>query len=330
MKTLSQLNEQFGTNPGNALGVTNHLTPVNNIITNIRNLFAPRLGIVVEAGEDGFSVKIHSSQFVSEEATRKILNEWMYNSCSLQTYIMSQGLPLCKLVNLGCGYVVYFCPNDMPAVTGNTVVAAACHEQLAANILEAEIERLTESALDEEEINDDTQDKIRELIDGDDKVKAAEAIAEIISKKIELPNEYYWKAVKDQEGRESVALRVKSTKKRPFGKKIEVIKSVINIYNSGHDAIWVDPFEDMNLISDDLKTLIENILNILGAEETKDPCIFDLPEKSSEEPEDDSDENEDDDEDNSDEDDNDSNKDDNSDNSDDSNKNKKHDENEGK
>ena len=39
MKTLTQLRESFDSNPGNdvKLGVTNHLTPLNNIITNVRN-----------------------------------------------------------------------------------------------------------------------------------------------------------------------------------------------------------------------------------------------------------------------------------------------------
>ncbi|MBO5003889.1 MAG: hypothetical protein J6D03_01225, partial [Clostridia bacterium] len=61
-----------------------------------------------------------------------------------------------------------------------------------------------------------------------------------------------------------------------FGKKMDMVRSIINIYNSGHDAIWVDPYDNKDTLDDDMKTLIENILKLLGAEETKDPCIFDI------------------------------------------------------
>ena len=62
--------------PGNAYsntGVTNHLTPVGNIVTQIRNLFSPLTGIVASVGEDGFSVKLNSSKFISKDEVSKVL-----------------------------------------------------------------------------------------------------------------------------------------------------------------------------------------------------------------------------------------------------------------
>ena len=69
MKTLTKLievhnnlvSENYESNPGNNIkqGVTNHLTPISNIITNIRNLFATIMQIIVEPCEDG-SCQIHS------------------------------------------------------------------------------------------------------------------------------------------------------------------------------------------------------------------------------------------------------------------------------
>ena len=78
MKTFTILNEQCLTsdvNPGNAmsLGVTNHLTPINNIVTNVRNFFGAQLGIIVCVAEDGVSLKMHSSRFVNKEEVNKIL-----------------------------------------------------------------------------------------------------------------------------------------------------------------------------------------------------------------------------------------------------------------
>ena len=53
MKVFSKyINEQCTTadvNPGNSLmrtGVSNHITPIGNIVTNVKNLFATRLGVV--------------------------------------------------------------------------------------------------------------------------------------------------------------------------------------------------------------------------------------------------------------------------------------------
>ena len=68
MKKFSTLVEHCLTsdvNPGNSvdLGVTNHLTPINNILTNVRNLYSD-VDIVAAVAEDGVSIKVHSSRFV--------------------------------------------------------------------------------------------------------------------------------------------------------------------------------------------------------------------------------------------------------------------------
>ena len=119
MKKFSMLNEAVcvtaDKNLGNKLdlGVTNHYTPVENIVTNVKNLFCAMLGIVASVGEDGVSVKLHSSQFVSEKNVYDRLYNVMYNSQSLYSYITQQGLSVVKLVQVGQYYVVYFCPADI-------------------------------------------------------------------------------------------------------------------------------------------------------------------------------------------------------------------------
>ena len=55
MKTLSMIKESEEL--GNKLGVTNHLTPVENIVTNVRNFFSSQMSMVVSKAEDGFSLK---------------------------------------------------------------------------------------------------------------------------------------------------------------------------------------------------------------------------------------------------------------------------------
>ena len=63
MKKFSQFHEKItesyvtsDINPGNALsntGVTNHYTPIGNILLTVKNIFATQMGIVVSIGEDG-------------------------------------------------------------------------------------------------------------------------------------------------------------------------------------------------------------------------------------------------------------------------------------
>ena len=110
IKTLSQLVEGYDCNPGNSVnrGVTNHLTPLNNIITNVRNFFGSTMGVIVEPGEDGVSLKLHSSKFVCPKEVSKLIDQPYLGNTSLHSYICQQGLCNMKLINLGSYYIVYF------------------------------------------------------------------------------------------------------------------------------------------------------------------------------------------------------------------------------
>ena len=270
--------------PLSTVGVTNHYTPIQNIITNVRNLFAPYFGLVVEPGEDGVSIKIHNSGFISKQAVNDILYKKVDRYTSVADYICQQGLCAIKLVNVGKFYVVYFCPTDIktaedPNVMNSDLPAeievAPCREQLEYNIEEAELSSLYESAWDEE-MEDKTKDELLDILDQDDKIKAAAAFNDKLGHVITLPEGVYVKAVKDEAGNESIAIRKKYTKRRPFGQSSEVVKSLINIYHVGNDGIWVDPFDNKDSLDEDTCNLINSILSWLGAEETGDPCVWKL------------------------------------------------------
>ena len=270
--------------PLSTVGVTNHYTPIQNIITNVRNLFAPYFGLVVEPGEDGVSIKIHNSGFISQQAVNDILYKKVDRFTSVADYICQQGLCAIKLVNVGKFYVVYFCPTDIktaedPNVMNSDVPAeievAPCREQLEYNIEEAELSSLYESAWDEE-MEDKTKDELLDILDQDDKIKAANAFNDKLGHVITLPEGVYVKAVKDEAGNESIAIRKKYTKRRPFGQSSEVVKSLINIYHAGNDGIWVDPFDNKEALDEETSNLINSILSWLGAEETGDPCVWKL------------------------------------------------------
>ena len=290
MKRFSELLESCATadvNQGNALGlgVTNHLTPVNNIVTNVRNLF-PNTYIVVSGGEDGVSVKLNSSRFVSKEEVNKYIYEPVWQNNSIASYIMAQGLDAMKIINLGSYYVVYFYPSDIKfAEPGKEpkkeeVKKAPVKEQF---IEEAELETLiTED--DDEELKDLTKEKLTEIINMKDKVKAAKQLELLVGQEMELPREYYFAGVKDKQGNESIALRWKYTIKRPKGMTSEITKSLINIYDLSEEGIWVGDFDEESMfqLPDEVKTLIENILDFLGASETDDPCVWSLAGKKEE------------------------------------------------
>ena len=112
MKRFSNvINEACATSnqqPGNALvktGVTNHYTPIQNILTNIRNLYCVHLGIVADEGEDGVSVKLTSSLFVNDQKINELLymplfNDVNYEGSCLASYIQAQGLTKITKVNI--------------------------------------------------------------------------------------------------------------------------------------------------------------------------------------------------------------------------------------
>lgn len=295
MKRFSTLNESVtcvtaDKNPGNSLGVTNHYTPVENIVTNIKNLFCAMLGVVVSVAEDGVSIKLHSSQFVSEKTVYDRLYQIMYNSQSLYSYITQQGLTICKLVNVGQYYVVYFCPADLAIATAAdaelcAAQCAPCTEMLELNIEESELSGIYESEDEEDELENIRNKQIGEIISLKDKVKAAKQFAAVVAQYISLPTEYYFTGVKSKDGDESIALRWRYIKRRPHNKSTESVRSIMNIFGLGNDAVWVSDFDkdSMFQLPDETKKLIENILEIIGAEKTSDPCVYKIDDEETKE-----------------------------------------------
>ncbi len=278
MKIFSQyINEKCDTadiNQGNALsntGVSNHLTPIGNIVTNVKNLFATRLSVVASVAEDGVSIKLNSSYFTDPKEINKILYNYeiMRGTC-LATYIMSQGLDLIKTINLGQFYVVYFCPSDiktaMPAVEPEPA-NLPCKEMLDYNLDEAEMIMLKEDA--EEELADITKEKLSEILKMTDKVKAAKQLELLVMQEIDMPREYYFAGVKDKQGNESIALRWKFTRSGGKGQTVEITKSLINIYDDGENGVWVSDFAEDALVElpEEVKKLIETVLEFIGANE---------------------------------------------------------------
>ncbi len=289
-KSLNNISENCVTsdvNPGNALsttGVTNHYTPVQNILTNVKNLYACRMSIAASLAEDGFSIKMNSSKFTSEDEIRKYLNTPLdRTTIPLAQYITSQGLDKIKIIKVGDFYVVYFSPKDIKVAEPgleSPQAEAPVKEMLDYNIEEAEITTITEDE-DDEELEDITKKELSKLIDEKDKVKAAKQFMQIVSQQMELPREYYFAGVKDKDGKESIALRWRYTKRRPHKKTAEVTRSLINIYGNDKDGVWVGDFDEKSMfkLPEEVKKLIENILDLLGAEKTKDECVYSLGEK---------------------------------------------------
>ena len=290
-------------NQGNAYsntGVTNHLTPVGNIVTQIRNLFSPLTGVVASVAEDGFSVKLNSSKFVSQEEVNKILYDTniMRGTC-LASYIQQQGLTVMKMINVGQYFIVYFCPNDIKGAGKTDEVPAniPCKEMQELDIEETEMYSLIKESDDDEEIKDITRQKISELIASKDKVKAAKQLELLLTQELELPREYYFAGVKSKDGDESIALRWKYTKNRPHNKTSENVRSILNIYDMTGEGIWVQDFDKDSMVTlpDEVDKLIHSVLDFLGAEETDNPAVWSLegsePGKKKDKDEDDKDKN---------------------------------------
>jgi len=271
-------------NPGNAYsntGVTNHLTPVANIVAQIRNLFSPLTGVVASIAEDGFSVKLNSSKFATQEEVNKILYDTtIMRGTSLASYIMQQGLSVMKMINVGQYFVVYFCPNDIKGAGKTDEVPAniPCKEMQELDIEETEMYSLIKESDDDEEIKDITRQKVSELINSKDKVKAAKQLELLLTQELELPREYYFAGVKSKDGDESIALRWKYTKNRPHNKTSENVRSILNIYDMSGEGIWVQDFDKDSMVTlpDEVDKLIHSVLDFLGAEETDNPAVWSL------------------------------------------------------
>lgn len=321
----------FFTNPGNQLlttGVTNHYTPVENILTNVKNLFCSLLGVVATIGEDNVSIKLSSSQFTSEAEVNKLLWRSLYNdvftygTSSLYGYITSQGLTKVTTVNLGAYYVVYFSPEDIRIAQDPCDMAATsqCNcpcpgEACESKYDEFEVNHIYEDDDDSEKkddtkgdesddltddkSDDDSEDKkpdatsLSEILKSDDRVKAAKQIEILISQKINLPREYYVALVKFKSGDEAYALRWKYERNLPTGNTSEQIRSLIYIFIDDDNKIWVQDYAKDSIVKlpKEVSTLITNVLDILGAEKTGDPDIFKLKgDKSDDEKDNESDE----------------------------------------
>ena len=310
MKRLSKIINE-GLQPGNQLqktGVTNHYTPIQNILTNVKNLFCLLLGVVAEEGEDNVSIKLSSSQFVSKQKTEELLWRSLYNdvftygSSSLFGYITSQGLDKVTFINLGGYYVVYFSPSDVVTARDPHSMVSVPDEAYESLINEFEVGTIIKEDDGEQEMKSATVEKVLELLDGPDKVKAAKQLELLVSKEIQLPREYYFSAIKFKSGEEAIALRWRYSKKMPFGKSdekdkdykettVENTRSLMHIFGKGEQAIWVQDFAEDSLVElpDDVKKLIESILDLLEADKTDNPSVFSLTGERKERKEDDED-----------------------------------------
>lgn len=285
MKKLSELYlESFDSNPGNSLdclGVSNHYTPINNILIAIRNLLCCRLGVIAEPGEDEVSIKLHSSKFTDENSINAILYDKIDRFTSLDSYIRMQGLTKRTIVDLGSYKVVYYSPED---------IKQAENPELMAQVPDVDIEPTTESlkaikAILEEQQDDYTTDWV-DILSNEDKNVAAALFYEKIKNKVDLPENYYYvKATKDANDNKCVAIRKKYEFRKPFGEKIEKVKSLINIYSP--DNIWVSGYQDCITLSDTDSRIIEKVLNLINAQKTDDCCKFTLTVTKDEEPKED-------------------------------------------
>lgn len=305
--STSILNETFQ-NPGNTIlktGVMNHYTPVQNILTNIRNLFCPLLGVVAEIGEDELSIKLSSSQFTSQQKTNEILWRSMYNdvftygTSSLQGYITSQGLTKVTTINLGSYYVVYFSPEDIRTAkdpitmepnaqgctsTGNyqgeccpvpVETNESLYDEFELNTVTEEITASISKSTDKEPINDID---VKNILNNDNNIVTAKQLNILASDKISLPSDYYFAAVKFKNGDESIALRWKHNKQLPTGNTTESVRSLIHIFNSDKNSAWVQDYANDSIVQlpDSVKDTISKVLQMLGAHETDDPAVFTL------------------------------------------------------
>lgn len=297
MKTLSMIKESFDNQPlGNKVGVTNHLTPVDNIVTNVRNFFSSQLSMVVTKAEDNFSLKCTSSLWHSEEDVRNAIYTNVWNDrTSLFSYVSMQGLSCIKIVPVGEEYFLYFCPSDIKQSYGynctcdnescESLPKIACHEQKQLHLGDVEYNQFGEIKEDawqpDQEIEDTTKKDIRQLLASNDKVKAAKAFAEILKQNMRMPENYYITAVRDEDGNESVALRYKHDVRKPFGKTATVTKTLVNIYGLGDNGIWVNDADNPNGMDQELKGVIDDMLGFIGVRRTGDACCFTIAEDPS-------------------------------------------------
>lgn len=272
----------YDVNNTQKIGVTNHLTPVENIVTNVRNFFSAQMSMVVSKAEDGFSLKCTSSLWSTESDARDAIYLPIWNGkTSLYNYVSMQGLSCVKVIIIGQDVIVYFCPYDIQQSYGGSCCGypkIACKEQKIEHLGDIEYDQFGEIKEDawqpEQEIEDTTKKDIRQLLGSNDKVKAAKAFAEIIKQNMRMPENYYITAVRDEDGNESVALRYKHDVRKPFGKTATVTKTLVNIYGLGDNGIWVNDADNPNGMDQEIKGVIDDMLNFVGVRRTGDACCF--------------------------------------------------------
>ena len=281
MRKLSESISGVTSGIGMTQGVMNHYTPIDNIIINTRNIFGALLGLVVSKGEDGISLKIQSSSFTNPEVTRNILYNYTFDGHTyLYTYIINQGLRGLKILDLGSTCIAYFFPNDLAEDPCSNDACCGCREMKESRIIECELATIEESSVNEDqevELEDRTKEELAEIINNNNKVKGAADFANKMANVITLPENMYIKATKDIDGHESISLRYKTVKRRPFGGKMDNVTSLMNIYCTGANAVWVDAFLNKGLYDDDVINVINSILQFIGAEETSDEAVWNIP-----------------------------------------------------
>ena len=281
MRKLSESISGVTSGIGMTQGVMNHYTPIDNIIINTRNIFGALLGLVVSKGEDGISLKIQSSSFTNPEVTSNILyNSTFDGHTYLYTYIMNQGLRGLKILDLGSTCIAYFFPNDLAEDPCSNDACCGCREMKESRISECELATIEESSVNEDqevELEDRTKEELAEIINNNNKVKGAADFVNKMANVITLPENMYIKATKDIDGHESISLRYKTVKRRPFGGKMDNVTSLMNIYCTGANAVWVDAFLNKGLYDDDVINVINSILQFIGAEETSDEAVWNIP-----------------------------------------------------
>lgn len=272
--------------PNQTIGVMNHLTPVQNIITNINNLFASQLSIVAEPGKDNVSILVHSSFFYDKDTTFRQLYLPVWNDkVSLASYVAQQGLNNIKVIPTGNAEecMALFCPSDMPQLGYDGSCDIGCEPKCACESNEIEYDQFTfEEGEDmmngiknygfgDQEIESIQKKDLREILGSKDKVKAAKMFNDILKNNMRMPENYYIKAVRDEDGNESIALRYRYEKKKPFGKSVTLTKSIVNIYNTEDGGIWVDDAENL---PEEMKGVVDDMLNFVGVRRTGDPNSF--------------------------------------------------------
>ena len=281
MRKLSESSSGVTSGIGMTQGVMNHYTPIDNIIINTRNIFGALLGLVVSKGEDGISLKIQSSNFTNPEVTRNILyNSTFDGHTYLYTYIINQGLRGLKILDLGSTCIAYFFPNDLAEDPCSNETCCGCREMKESRIIECELATIEESSVNEDqevELEDRTKEELAEIINNNNKVKGAADFVNKMANVITLPENMYIKATKDIDGHESISLRYKTVKRRPFGGKMDSVTSLMNIYCTGANAVWVDAFLNKGLYDDDVINVINSILQFIGAEKTSDEAVWNIP-----------------------------------------------------